>query len=69
MTTWILILTIAATNSYGGSAMVAVTGFADRPGCQAAGEAWLKSQPTVVTPAPLSRSIQQATFVCVEQKR
>ncbi len=69
LTTWILILTLAAAHSNGGSAMVTVPGFVDKPGCQAAGEAWLKSQPSSKTPEPFSRPNQQATFVCVEQKR
>lgn len=67
MSTWILILTLASVPSNGGSAMTSVPGFADKPGCQAAGDAWIKSNPqsggTYLGPN------QRPTFVCVEQKR
>ncbi len=67
MSTWVLILTLVAAGSSGGSAVTPVPGFIDKPSCKAAGDAWVNSSPQGFGFA--GTPYQKVSFVCVEQKR
>lgn len=47
MSTWILILTLVAPGTTGGSAIASVPGFTSASACQAAGSHWLKNVPSL----------------------